>query len=93
MVTIKGPLKIKSGEKLPDKLADVIKKQFGIVENKPEKTRSEAKKVVYTRKALEKMDYNKLKEIGYKLRVRGRSKKGLIEDILAVQAGKKKPEF
>ena len=93
MVTIKGPLKIKSGEKLPDKLADAIKKQFGIKEIKPEKARPEAKRTVYTKEMLEKMDYNKLREIGYKFRVRGRSKKGLIADILAVQAGKKKPEF
>lgn len=47
----------------------------------------------YTYDELAKMNFSELKKIGMKLRVTGRSKEGLIKDILDVQAGKKKPEF
>ena len=51
------------------------------------------KKTGYTREELDKMSFSELKKIGMKLRVKGRSREGLIKDILDIQAGKKKPEF
>ena len=47
----------------------------------------------YTRKELEKLSFAELREIGRKFRVKGRSKEGLIEDILAAQEGRKEPEI
>ena len=47
----------------------------------------------YSRSELERMSFAELRELGRKLRVRGRSREGLINDILAIQEGKKEPEI
>lgn len=96
--TIKGPIRIKVGEPLPKELDIAIKsrvaKKLGIVlqpARKPTKPTTQDKK--YTREQLEAMSFSELREIGRKLRVRGRSKPGLIDDIVAIQEGRKEPEI
>ena len=50
-------------------------------------------KHIYTKNELFKLDFDDLREIGYKVGAKGRSKKGLIQDIIDIQSGKKKPEI
>lgn len=40
---------------------------------------------IYSKKELDNLDFEELREIGYKLNVKGRSKTGLIKDILEAQ--------
>lgn len=42
-------------------------------------------KNIYTKKELEKMEFNDLRKIGDELKVKGRSLRGLIKDILGAQ--------
>jgi len=58
------------------------------------KTRNEGlKDKVWTKKELEGHTFDELREIGYTVGARGRSKKGLIKDILDIQSGSKEPEI
>jgi len=65
-----------------------IDKDFTIEDGQTSRTKHK-----YTYDELAALSFPELKEIGKKFRVRGRSKEGLIQDILDVQAGKKKPEY
>lgn len=47
----------------------------------------------WIKEELQEKDFEELRDIGYEMGVRGRSKKGIIKDILDVQSGKKKPEI
>jgi len=92
---IKGPIKIKAGEPVPEavELAAKVRlaQKLGI-KLKPKEAQEITEKK-YTREELEKMSFAELRELGRKLRVRGRSKEGLINDILAIQEGRKEPEI
>jgi len=47
----------------------------------------------YTKEYLEGLEFSEIREIGYKVGAKGRSKKGLIKDILDIQTGKKEKEI
>lgn len=64
-----------------------------IILNRDSKFTGRATVKKYSREELEKMSFSELRELGRKLGVRGRSKEGLINDILAIQEGKKEPEI
>lgn len=60
---------------------------------KVEKEDEKEDKKRWIKEELQEKDFEELRDIGYEMGVRGRSKKGIIKDILDVQSGKKKPEI
>jgi len=83
---IEGPIELDMKSVLSDK-------QTGS-DKKPNSTgKSTNIKPEYTFDDLNKLSFTELKKLGQKFRVRGRSREGLIRDILDVQAGKKEPEY
>lgn len=96
MKTIKGPIKLGGNNKVPKEIADVVATNLGINLGKTVAKPKEVKnkpKLEYTEEELEKKDFSEIKEIGYKYKVKGRSKKGLIRDILGRIAGTKEAEL
>lgn len=70
----------------PDGKTPIVVKEAGLIseKTKPKETTKKAEKS-YTKQELEEMEFNELKEIAKKLGQTGRSKKGLIKDILKSQ--------
>lgn len=98
MPTIKGPIKLGGGEKVPKEIAELVAKSMGLVLDesgvKPKKeVKTVESKPKYTQEELEKKDFAELKKLGYKFKVKGRSKGGLIKDILGRIKGTKKAEL
>ena len=89
VITIKGPIKIKSGSELPEEIKSLIMKQYRLKEKKTGKIdveiKFEAKGKVYTREDLDKMKFKELRKIGYKLKVKDRNRDTLIDEILKAQ--------
>lgn len=81
---------IKEAEKVLDKL-----RVFSREGSLPKSSKKEIVKEDdgYSREELEAMTFSEVRDVGYDLGVKGRSKSGLIDDILAVQSGEKEPEI
>ena len=86
MVTIKGPIIIQAGKEIPNELKEAIFKTKNITKKKKDiKVEIEAKEVKYTRESLEKLSFNRLRKIGYTLKVKDRNREKLISEILKAQ--------
>jgi len=87
MITIKGPISIKAGEEVPKKLREVVFKTANATKTKKETNiKEKSEKPIYTKESLEKLSFNNLRRIGYKLKVKDRNREKLISEILKAQS-------
>ena len=86
------------------KEAEELKAKYESSKNKPViddkedetievESKAEEKELKYSKEDLEELTFSELKTIGNKMHVTGRSKSGIIEDILGIQNGTKEPEL